>query len=335
MGRFGRLAVGLCALTVAACETVTVVVVELDRVRVEPAARTLVEGESFSATATLLGADGEVLSGRTIVWSTSDPSVATLSGTAGSRVTVTGQSPGSARIEATAEGRRGAVVVDVLEGPSLVLSASQVDLAGRQGQLAPSVDFGIANGGNGSISGLQTSVEYRSGPAGWLTVGLNGTTVPTTATLTASGVGMPIGKAEAVVRITSPVAGGLSASVAVVFEVQPPPPTIELTSNSVGLGASFGNPVPATASVPVTNGGGGALTGLAAQVEYPAGGRQGWLTVTLSGTTAPATVGVSALATGLPIGVYTARVAVTSPVAEVSPVYLDVSFRVAPPGGAP
>ncbi|MBT8336673.1 MAG: Ig-like domain-containing protein, partial [Gemmatimonadetes bacterium] len=271
------------------------VVVELDRVRVEPASRTLVEGESFAATATPLGPDGEVLSGRSIVWSTSDPSVATLSGTAGSQVTVTAQSVGTARIEATSEGRRGAVTVDVLEGPSLVLSTSRVDLVGRQGQLAPSVEVGIANGGNGSISGLQSSVEYRPGPVGWLTVGLNGTTVPTTATLVASGVGLPVGKAEAVVRITSPDAGGLSASVNVVFEVQPPPPTIDLASNTVGLGASFGNPVPATASVPVANGGGGTLTGLAAQVEYPAGGRQGWLTATLSATTAPTTLGVSAL----------------------------------------
>jgi hypothetical protein len=317
------------------CETVSVIVVELDRVRVDPSSQMLIEGESLTVRATPLGAGGEVLTGRTIRWTSSNPSVASLSTATGSQVTVSAESAGSARIQASSDGRTAEATIEVLVGPSLVLSTSELTIEGRQGEVAAGVDVGIGNGGNGSISGLVTGVEYLSGAPGWLTVGLNGTTVPTTATLVASGVGLAIGTYEARVSVTAPVAGGLAASLVVTFEVRPPPPTIVLASNSVGLTASFANPVPATALVPITNGGGGALTGLVAQVEYPPEAPSGWLSAVLSSTTAPTTLTVSALATGLPVGTHQARVAITSPVAEVSPVYLDVTFRIAPPGGVP
>lgn len=323
----------MAGAVVAGCETVTVVVVELDRVEVNPGQRTLVEGETATFTAAALGPGGEALTGRNIVWFTSDPDVVTLSGGVGSQVTVTAVSTGEATLRASAEGKTGTARIDVLVGPSIVLSTQEAVIQGRQGEVGAGVDVGIANGGNGSVSGLSTRVSYgSSGPAGWLSVGLNGTTAPTSMTLVASGVGLPPGTYSATVRVSSPSGGGLAADLKVSFEVTPPPPAIALESDAVGLTSTFLNPIPATADVAVTNGGAGDLTGLAAEVSYPVGQPQGWLTATLSSTQAPATLRVSAVATGLQPGNYSARVAVTSPVARISPVFLDVTFRVALPG---
>lgn len=308
-------------------------VVELDRVEVAPATHTLVEGDAVAFTASARGPDGEALTGRTIVWSTSDSDVASLSSGTGSQVTVTGLSAGRATIRASAEGRSASATLDVLLGPSITLSSDELTIDGRQGEVGAGVDVSITNGGNGAISGLSTLTTYASGgPAGWLSVGLNGTTAPTSMTLVASGAGLTPGTYSATVRVSSPSAGGITADLAVTFQVSPPPPAIALESGTVGLSSIVADPIPATADVGVTNSGAGDLTGLAAAVIYTAGQPQGWLTATLSATEAPTTLRVSARALGLQAGNYSARVAVTSPVARVSPVFLDVTFRVAQPG---
>jgi hypothetical protein len=318
------------------CEKVSVVVVELDRISISPMQQTLIEGESYDATATLFGPDGERLSGRNIVWSTSSASVVSLSQSGGSQVRVNAVGPGAAILRASAQGRSAQAQVEVLQGPSLVLTPSEVTIDGIEGESSPAVNVGVGNGGNGAISGLAAAVSFGSETSvAWLSIGLNGTTVPTSVTLVASGVGLSAGTYTASVRLSSPTAGGLATSLDVTFDVSPPPPVIVLASDAVGLVATFGSAQGASSNVGITNGGAGELSGLSASIAYPPGAREGWLKATLSATTAPATLRVTALATGLQAGTYTARVSIASPVARFSPVFLDVTFRVALPRDEP
>ncbi|MGH7462444.1 MAG: fibronectin type III domain-containing protein, partial [Longimicrobiales bacterium] len=81
----------------------------------------------------------------------------------------------------------------------------------------------------------------------------------------------------------------------------------------------------------MTNAGGGALTGLSTAITYGAGQSSGWLSATLSTTTAPATLTLRAGASGLPTGVYNATVGVSSPIAQNTPQNISVTFTI---GGA-
>lgn len=65
-------------------------------------------GATTTATATLRDASGNVLSGRTITWTSSNNAVATVAGG-----TITGVAAGSATIFATSEGQTGSVTVNV------------------------------------------------------------------------------------------------------------------------------------------------------------------------------------------------------------------------------
>lgn len=84
---------------------------------------TIVAGRTALAAAVLRDASGNVLTGRVLTWSTSNPSVASVDG-AGA---VTGIAPGSANIIALSEGRTGTVSITVLPPPitSVVVSGSQ------------------------------------------------------------------------------------------------------------------------------------------------------------------------------------------------------------------
>ncbi len=306
------------------------VVVELDRIIVSTTRNTIIEGETLNAFAELLGPEGEALTGRTIVWSTTNPSVLSLSQSVGSDVVVNGAGPGVATLRAASEGRTAEAQVEVLLGPSLVFTPSEVSVSGIEGEASTALNVGIGNGGNGSISGLSAFVSYP-GPntVDWLSVGLNGTTVPTSLTLVPSAVGLSAGTYTATVRVTSPTAGGLASDLDFTFVVTPPPPVIALQTDAVGLSALLGSSQAVFSNVAVTNAGAGALTGLEAEVQYLPGTAEGWLTATLSSSSAPSTLRISAVATGLQAGNYRARIAITSPVARESPVYVEVTFRIA------
>lgn len=314
------------------CGSETVVVVEAERLVVTPAEHTLIEGETANWTATLLSAEGDALTGRNIVWSSGDPSVLQPAGTVGSPLAVEAVGAGSTTLRASAEGHVAIANVVVLPGPSIALSSSTLSIQGRQGEQAPPVDVDITNGGNGPLSGLSTRIIYPDdGAAGWLSVGLNGTTAPTSMTVNASAVALQPGLYKAGVQVASPSGGGLTAALPIEFEVMPPPPIILLESQAVGLSSSFLNPIPASADVGVTNGGAGVLDDLSVSIEYSSGDSGGWLTATLEATEAPTTLRVSAVAVGLRPGDYAARVAVAAPGASETPVYLNVTFRVASP----
>jgi hypothetical protein len=122
-GTVSAIAVGSATITAtlngvsgAAVVVVSPPLVPVATVALAPAALALNTGQTATVTATLRDAAGGVLTGRTVVWSTDRPSVATVS-TAG---VVTAQAVGSASITATSEGRSSSAPVTVTALPQNV-----------------------------------------------------------------------------------------------------------------------------------------------------------------------------------------------------------------------
>ncbi len=107
-------------------------------VRIAPADLRLVSSQTAQLTAQVRDRDSTVLTGRTVTWSSTVPSVATVSTTG----VVTGVATGTALVTATSEGRSDVVTVEVAEGgfvqPSggtVVSSDSAVRIAVPSGAL--------------------------------------------------------------------------------------------------------------------------------------------------------------------------------------------------------
>jgi hypothetical protein len=104
---------------------------------------------------------------------------------------------------------------------------------------------------------------------------------------------------------------------------------IHLSQTSITFDAVAAGADPPPQSVPISNGGGSALTGLAASISYGSGQPTGWLTATLGGTSAPAALQLQADVGSIGAGSYTAQVAVQSPGASNTPQTINVTFNVA------
>ena len=142
---------------------------------VAPTTGTLTEGGTLQFAATPRDASGAPLTGRSIVWSTSSGTVASVSTTG----LVTAESPGSATITATSEGRSGTAALTVTDVP-----VSTVTVTPSSGSMAV-----------GSTSQLTATPRNASGAAltgrtvTWSTSAGSVATVGTTGLVAAQGVG--------------------------------------------------------------------------------------------------------------------------------------------------
>ncbi len=93
--------------------SVVTVSVPVASVTVSPAAASVQAGQTQQLTATLKDANGNVLTGRTVTWSSNNTTVATVNGTG----LVTAKVTGSATITATSEGQSGTASVTVTPVP--------------------------------------------------------------------------------------------------------------------------------------------------------------------------------------------------------------------------
>lgn len=111
-------------------------------------------------------------------------------------------------------------------------------------------------------------------------------------------------------------------------------PEISVSSSATTFSLHQGGPAPSPEAIGVTNGGSGTLSGLNAAVAYDQEPAAGWLTATLSGSTAPATLTLAATGTEMEVGSHGARVTVEAEGAEggaaVIEVTLDVQQNAAP-----
>ena len=111
--------------------TITVTQAAVATVTVTPSPLTMSVGQHTQLTATLSDAAGNVLNGRTVTWSSSNPAVATVS----AQGVLTAVAVGSTTITATSEGKSGTAAVTISnvavgsvtvqpQGPSIVQGAS-------------------------------------------------------------------------------------------------------------------------------------------------------------------------------------------------------------------
>ncbi len=104
--------------------------------------------------------------------------------------------------------------------------------------------------------------------------------------------------------------------------------SLVLSSASATFDATENGVNPAATPVSVTNGTSGTLRGLRTAIAYAPGQPTGWLTATLSATTAPSTLTLVATTGTLGAGNYTAIVAVTADGAVNGPQTIAVTFIV-------
>src|SRR5207253_369819 len=89
--------------------SITVTNIPVATVSVSPPTATIQQGQTVQLTATLKDASGTTLSGRTVTWSSSNTSVATVS----SSGLVSAVTPGSATVTAASEGKTGTASITV------------------------------------------------------------------------------------------------------------------------------------------------------------------------------------------------------------------------------
>lgn len=259
---------------------------------------------------------------------TSAPAPLTLRGTTGTLVAgtytasvpVTSTSPG-------ATSRTLAVTFNV--GSALVLGASPTSVSFT----APPVSGNPANqtvsifSVNGTaIPGLALgAVEYAAGqPTGWLTPSISGATTPATLTLAVAVGTLASGTYTANVPVAAATASNSPLKVPVTLIV--PAPTIALSATSRAFVATQGIGATAGQTIQVTNGGRGTLSGLQVGVSYGAGATN-WLSASLSGGTAPATLTLTPTANTIARGTYTATVQISAAGISNSPQTVSVTYQ--------
>ncbi len=218
-----------------------------------------------------------------------------------------------------------AVTFTVGAGALIATSPTTLSITGSLSSLPAVRQVVVSNAGGGSLSGLSVGIQYQTG-SGWLTATLNTTTAPASISVQASPTGLTAGTYTAVLRVMSPSASNSPVSVPVTYTIAAEP-EIVLSATSRSFSMVIGEANPVSQNVVVSNGGGGTLSSLSTSIVYGSG--SGWLSASLSSSTAPTTIAVSASRGALAAGTYTATVIVSSPVASNSPRAIDVTFTIA------
>ena len=217
--------------------------------------------------------------------------------------------------------------------PCIALSQSSLTTRAVAGGANPApISLAITNATDGVLSGLAIGVAYESGqPTGWLAAALDQSTAPTMLTLQPNVGGLAPGSYVAAVSVSSPVACNSPMRATVTFTVDAPPipPRIVLSSTLAQFTASTANP--ADVAIGISNGGGGTLSGLSAEISYPSGSPSGWLNALVSSASAPATLSLRAALGSLGPGTYSAQVSVKAAGASNSPQVVAVAFTVIAP----
>ena len=179
----------------------------------------LLAGQSTQATAVLRAADGTILTGRSITWSSANTDVATVSSTGA----VSAVAAGSASIVATSEGQAGAATVTVAPPPvapvaSVSLSASSTSLlVGQTTQIVVTLKDATGHALTGRTVGWTSSA-------------------PNVASVSSAGVVTALSGGTATITATSE---GQSGSISLTVTAPPPPPapvaTVAVSLNTASL----------------------------------------------------------------------------------------------------
>lgn len=181
--------------------TITVTPVPVASVAVTPTTVSLVVGNTASLAAVTRDASGNRLTGRTVTWSSSAPSIATVAADG----TVSAVAPGTATITATSEGKSGTATVTVTPVPVASVTVSPATL---------SLDTGATGSLTATVRDARGNV-LTGRPVSWSSSDADVATVSTTGVVTAVGAG------TATITASS---GGQSGTATVTVTAPPPPP---------------------------------------------------------------------------------------------------------------
>ena len=156
------------------------------------------------------------------------------------------------------------------------------------------------------------------------------TSNPGVALVNASGLVTAGNDGQALIFVTA-LANSAIEDTCVVDVSSAPPPLIGLSTGALTFTDTAGTADPAPQTVNVTNSGGGTLSGLAVGTITYGSGASGWLTASLSGGTAPATLTLQPSNAGLNPGTFTATVPVTASGVGNSPQNVAVTYVLAVP----
>ena len=182
--------------------TVTVTFVPVASVTVSPASASLQAGQTTQLTATPKDANGNPLSGRVVTWSSSNTTVATVSGTG----LVTAKAAGSATITATSEGQNGTSSITVTQAPVATVTVNPSSALVQPGQTVQLT--AITKDANGNVLTGRV-VTWSSGDQTIATVNATGLVTGVkagTVSITATSEGQS-GNAMILVGVTPPPAG--------------------------------------------------------------------------------------------------------------------------------
>lgn len=292
---------------------------------IAPLDTTVIAGASFSYAVVARSATGEILTGRTINFASSNANTATVSLTGG---VVTTLNAGTTTITAsTPDGPAGATrtataTLTVLARPVIAFSPSALGFDTEIGQPIPVAKLvTVQNGGAGNIGTLSVD-SVGPGITAVLSSGLppNSLSVRPTAAL-APGVTL-----NTVVRVRSTAQGVSPALLPVTVTGLQPPPIIlsknTVAFNNIPVGGSSDN-----VNVSVTTTSGRVLSGLSASVLYTPSA-PAWLTATLLTTSTSTSLALSANAELLTVGTYVADVTIASLTDPHIPATVRVTLQV-------
>lgn len=196
-------------------------------VTVTPATSTLVVGRTVTLEAVTRDASGNVLTGRTVTWTSSAPGIATVS----SSGIVTGVAPGTATITATSEGHSGSASVTVTAVPAASVSVTPTSLsliAGDSGALRA-----VVRDANGNV--------LTGRPVAW--------TSSDSRVAAVSGTGQVSALAQGTATITATSGSASGTATVTVTAPPPPPPSVDrvvISPNSLRVQAGDHRDVTAT-----------------------------------------------------------------------------------------
>jgi uncharacterized protein YjdB len=275
----------------SAASHVTVALVPVNSVVVAPATSTIAAAATLQLTATLRDELGNVLNGRAVNWTSSNPAIASVAGAGG---LVTGLAPGLVTITANSEGRSGAAQVTVTLGAAAKLAfVQQPSMVQAGAAMTPAVTVAIQDAAGNRITTATTAVTVALAAPGAGSLG--GTTTVNAVNGLATFSDLTVSP-EGIQSLTAGAAG-LTGATSASFVVTARPAT-RLAYVQQPLSAVAGSSL-GTVTVELQDATGGRPKGQPAGITLAIGTNPGG--GTLSGTLTEATVNGLATFTGLAI----------------------------------
>ena len=146
----GLLIVAGVLIAIVNCDQVDVTTVDAARVELSPPTPSVAVSQTIQLTANVLSSDGQVLTGRTIEWTSLAATIASVDNNG----MVRGLTPGSANIRATSGSASGTTTVTVTAAPTISFAPTEVTFTAVQNSSAPGDrTVGVINAGSGTLMG--------------------------------------------------------------------------------------------------------------------------------------------------------------------------------------